>query len=525
MNEFHPFLYIGICNIILLFFYFFNSTISKKEKILSLIFILILFLSVIIVPINNAWHAFTNPIGFNFRYIFLFNILFLYLCLKSLINIKKVDNIMFYIITIIFLIIIELFILNRSLSLIFVIINVVLFLIYIFIIKANNRDIKILFYILVISELFFNSYTVLNCYNFTYRKYLEGRYIEKNDIVNSIVDNSFYRMEFEKKMGFNDSLNYNYNGVTGWLSSTNINGDFYNKIGYYSDNNTGFYNSYVLLDSLFGIKYYNAINKNIYYELINTKEVSVLDNMLYGISYVDSYLYKNQYALSLGYMVSSNIKNELECQNGFDCQNEISKLMTNIDNIYQIKEIKDEIVIESEKDFYILIDDSFFLDKYYKICIQKAGCYNLNAVSNRSIFIENKYILGDKLKITYDGEHHVDNIYLGYFDFDNFKKMYDKLKDNQLNITDFKEDYIKGNINVTDENVLFLSIPYNNNFKILVDGQETEYYKVLDNFIGLDLEQGFHDIEITYEVRGLKTGIAISITSLGLFVLFVKNRK
>ena len=62
--------------------------------------------------------------------------------------------------------------------------------------------------------------------------------------------------DFEKYIdAFNDSLNYNYYGLTGWLSSTNINSDFYNKIGYYSDNNMGFYNSYVLLESLFGVKY------------------------------------------------------------------------------------------------------------------------------------------------------------------------------------------------------------------------------------------------------------------------------
>src|SRR5699024_4942592 len=104
MNEFHPFLYIGIFNIILLVFYFLNKKITKREKKLSLVFLVILVLSIIIVPLNNFWHALTSPIGFNFRYIYLFNILFLAWCLKSLINIKYVDKIWYYVILLVFLI-------------------------------------------------------------------------------------------------------------------------------------------------------------------------------------------------------------------------------------------------------------------------------------------------------------------------------------------------------------------------------------------------------------------------------------
>ena len=525
MNEFHPFLYIGVFNIILLVFYFLNKKITKREKKLSLVFLIILVLSIIIVPLNNFWHAFTSPIGFNFRYIYLFNILFLTWCLKSLINIKYVDKIWYYVILLVFLILANIFILNDAVPLVFIFINVLLFIIYLCIFKTKNRDAKILFFILVIAELFFNSYTVLNCYQLTRRYYLEGRYEEKTSTINSINDDSFYRMEFEKKFAFNDSLNYNYYGLTGWLSSANINSDFYNKIGYYSDNNMGFYNSYVLLDSLFGVKYYSAINKNKYYELIDTKQISILDDLLYGTSYIDNYLYRNPYALNLGYMVSNNAKTSLECNNGFECQNKMIKLMTNIeDDIYQVEEVNNEITITSKKDFYLLVNDSLFLDKSYKICIEKK-CFDLNATSNRSILVENNYEIGDKLNITFGGDYNIDHLYIGYFDFEKFEKAYDKLKDNQLNITYFKENHIKGNVNVTDENVLFLTIPYNENFKILVDGQETSYYKVFDQFIGLDLENGTHDIEIIYEVKGLKLGIIISLISFVTFIIYLKKLK
>ena len=112
---------------------------------------------------------------------------------------------------------------------------------------------------------------------------------------------------------------------------------------------------------------------------------------------------------------------------------------------------------------------------------------------------------------------------MAYFDFDEFINKYNILKNNQLNITSFKENYIKGNINVDDNNVLFLSIPYDDGFKILVDSKEVDYYKVIDNFIGLDLEKGYHDIEIIYEVKGFKLGLFVSLLSLITFILIRKH--
>ena len=46
---------------------------------------------------------------------------------------------------------------------------------------------------------------------------------------------------------------------------------------------------------------------------------------------------------------------------------------------------------------------------------------------------------------------------------------------------------------------------------------------MFDQFIGLDLENGTHDIEIIYEVKGLKLGIIISLTSLILFIIYTRK--
>lgn len=522
LNEFTPFLYIGIFNLILLFLYFFNPTFSKRERVLSFCLNFILLLSILIVPLNNFWHALSNPIGFNFRYIYLFNVFNINLCLKSFINIKHVKKIYYYVLMVIILILLNIFIVNENIKLLFIYINLILLYIYIFIFRCEDKEIYVLFIILAISELFFNGYINIRSNSYSYRKFIDGRYSEKTGSVNFIPDNYFYRMEFEERTGLNDPLNYGYFGLTGWLSSNKFNSNFYNFIGYYSYNNIMLYNHYLLLDSLFGIKYYESSNKIDYYNIINTHQISSLDEMLYGMSFKESFLYENPYALSLGYMVDEHIKDSFTCSNAFECQNIIIKNISG-DDLYKIEEITDNIKIEENKDFYLLIvENSIDINNSYDICLNDS-CYNLNFKSNKSIYVKNNFEIGDEISIEIDGKNDISNIYLAYFDFNRFEQIINKLKNNQLNITSFKENHIKGNINVDDNNVLFLSIPYDDGFKILVDNKEVNYYKVIDNFIGLDLEKGYHDIEIIYEVKGFKLGLFVSLLSLITYILIRKH--
>lgn len=520
LNKYHPYLYIGIFNIILFMFYFVNKNIDKKEKKLSFLFIFVLIASILFVPLNNFWHALSNPIGFNFRYIYLFNILIIGMCYKSFLNIKNIDKKWYLISLSVFLIISILVCIRGLFDIFYLFVSVLFFVFYLFMFYSKNKDIKILFYFLVIAELFFNGYSLLKCYEYTYKNYFNGVYNEKNSTINMIEDDSFYRMEFNKKHGLNDSIQYGYYGVSTFLSSVYLNEEFFKKIGYSSYYNMVFYNESIVLDSLFGIKYYETLDKNKYYDLINTNKVSLYSDYLYGLSYIDSFIYKNPYALSLGYMVDNKSKEEFVCEYGFDCQNTMFNNMIGYDNdVFEFEKVNNhKIIIKNNKDFYVLIKDADQEGGAFEVCIDDE-CDSISVYSNKVLFVENNYNIGDEIKITFNDKN-VEYIYLAYIDFDNFKENFNQLKNNQFNVRIFEENYIKGNVYVEDKNVLFLSIPYNENFKLLVDGKKIEYFKLFDNFIGVDLEKGFHDIEIIYEIKGLKLGILISVISFVLFSIY-----
>lgn len=84
----------------------------------------------------------------------------------------------------------------------------------------------------------------------------------------------------------------------------------------------------------------------------------------------------------------------------------------------------------------------------------------------------------------------------------------------------YLEDSLSGNINVTENGWFNVSLPYDKNFRITVDGKETEYLRTNIAFIGFPISAGDHEIAITYEAPMKKAGIAIGASAaIAVFVL------
>lgn len=527
LNIYGAFLYCGIIMLPLLLLYFGNNKFSKKERILSFLMILIMLLSIFVNPINYIWHVFSPPNCFNCRYIFLFIVFILYLSCKSFFNINYVSKRYYYMISPILPILGLMIYIYGSFSLIYICISVFLYLIYLFLLyNFKNKEVKMLLILLVFAEAYFNLHITFNNYEFLYNDYIFGRYNEKTESINYIKekDPSFYRMEFDKTESVNDnnSLYYDYNGASIWLSTVK-DIPFFKKIGYEYDSNIYKHFSYPVMDSILGIKYYESINENKYYNKIYTHKVSENDNEFYNLSKIDSNIYENPYSLSLGYMVNKNVKNSnlnLDC---FINQNKIINDMTNLDLlVYEKQEVDNYIYnIKTLNDFYIKFDINSSGDRYsYKVYLNDKFYKEITYDDVDVVYVLNDYNIGDEIKI----EIKSDDVSLNNLDVytmnDNFIKHIDYLKDNQLNVTQFKDGYVKGNIDVKENGVLFTSILYDENWNVLVDGNEADKIKIYDTFIGIDLNDGFHEIEFIYKPKGLKIGMIVSISSLLFFIFY-----
>jgi len=98
-------------------------------------------------------------------------------------------------------------------------------------------------------------------------------------------------------------------------------------------------------------------------------------------------------------------------------------------------------------------------------------------------------------------------------------------------LQDISETKIIGNIDVKEDGVLLLSIPYDAGWTVYANGEEVSCFAWKEAFLALELEEGSYELEFVYCPVGFKEGLVISLVSLALALLvmgskiYAKNKK
>lgn len=122
------------------------------------------------------------------------------------------------------------------------------------------------------------------------------------------------------------------------------------------------------------------------------------------------------------------------------------------------------------------------------------------------------------------GFYDIDRIKTYLLDYDEIKNINQKI--DPFNISSIKGDVIKGDIDVTEDGYFVFQVPYDENYKIYVDGKQTKYERVNSDFVGFKLGKGQHKVRIEYKAAGLQLGLALSVIgTLMFFVLWFRDRK
>ena len=111
------------------------------------------------------------------------------------------------------------------------------------------------------------------------------------------------------------------------------------------------------------------------------------------------------------------------------------------------------------------------------------------------------------------------------------KRIYDKLNQNPMELTNLSGTEISGKIDVKEAGVLLLSIPYDAGWTVYANGEEVPCFAWKEAFLALELEEGSYELEFVYCPAGFKEGLVISLVSLALALLvmgskiYAKNKK
>lgn len=77
-----------------------------------------------------------------------------------------------------------------------------------------------------------------------------------------------------------------------------------------------------------------------------------------------------------------------------------------------------------------------------------------------------------------------------------------------------EENTLKCRVDIDQDKALVFSIPYSTGWSVVVDGQEAEVKQANGLFLGVELREGYHEIEFTYRTPYIQTGAILTITAV-----------
>lgn len=96
----------------------------------------------------------------------------------------------------------------------------------------------------------------------------------------------------------------------------------------------------------------------------------------------------------------------------------------------------------------------------------------------------------------------------------------------QVNREKTKGSRIEGTIDMENSGYFITTIPYDENFQIIVDGEPVDGKEVNTSFLGFRMEAGKHEVSMVYHAPGVKVGKIMSIVGMVMFfcIRFYRNR-
>ena len=548
-------LYCGMLAVFAAFLYNFTGKIHPYEKLKNVLLLVILGVSFNSTTMNYIWHGFHDQYGIPNRFSFLFIFVLLVMTYEALRRVYRTHVV--FIFGSALLSVAYLFLCNMEadehMTKRILIASVVM--IFIYMILCELRSLKVykgfLFSIFIstacvvemsISSLLGFFYAGYSNY---YDKYKTTKAVtEANNRIEEIAgyeNAGFYRSELMKSIVLDEVTWHNMPSV-GTFCSTVL-GDVTHtmgRLGFYTGANEFLYmGNSPFTNSIFNVRY-----------LI--KRPGDLDN--YNYNFVESVdgaeIYENPYPLSIGFSVSENVKNwNPDAGYPFSNITNLAYYMTGYSGFMKSKELY--YTVESDTADVSVVGNKVNMTPYasgnvgFKLYfdVEESGDYYINCRGN-SVTKIRFYINGEEyaydryqIQIFHLGDlEEGDNVCVEYcynnaasnsqiatidvacFDLNNFMNVYNVLSMNMLDVKEYDDGYIYGNINMTEGNTLFTTIPYDTGWTVKIDGRESDYYNS-NAFIGIDMEPGEHTVEMVYVPKGLYTGMIISFISWLLFIM------
>lgn len=333
----------------------------------------------------------------------------------------------------------------------------------------------------------------------------------------------FFRSEIDSQRMRNENMFMGANGLVLFSSTMpEATVNLCRSIGMEARTNKNGYNGVTkLFNDVFGIRY--VVSKTTGDSLYQMKKVDYEEPLS---------LYRNDGALSLGFMVSSDIKQwEITDRLPMKVQDDFATLATGVPFFYTLREAYS---LEEGPTYIIRLhpgEQTYieFTENVASVTIKTpqyektVNNYNANVFNLGMVTEESKA----NISITYkEGKETPVPVRVYTCTDAEYQAVYEKLAACQMKNVVADGNKVSGTITADAAGTLLLTIPYDNGWSVLVDGEETQTYRVGEALTGIDLEAGDHEISMKFTPDGLWMGSAVSIVCVLLFFIsaYVEGR-
>lgn len=530
LTAHEPNVYCTVAILLMLPLYCLCSKVNPKEKVGKIALIAILLLSFNLNIPNYIWHGFHFPNSLPCRESFIYIFLVLVMSYEALMNLKEFTGRQIYgcfFAVLGLIILIEKTYVNTS-DYTFEIIYMTLAFLTLYLIliamyrssKINKSFVVYMFLVICISEA-----AISSNHEASYKPTNYSGYIKDNDaitnLLSSVDDGSFYRVEKQKRNTKNDAAWNDYKGVS--IFSSTANGYFTNllgKLGFEQSTNAySYYGSTPLTSSMLSVKYLitNYEHSNPYkMELVKCDSIN------------KRYLYELDYCLPLGYMIPNGSLDEfsMEGNDPFVSQNEFAYKTTGVENLFTrisatSTGTSTAIYTETDCDLYIYITN--YIDSAYYSADNTEKDFHISGsesgLKHRRIIHIGEVPANTQINVSSTDTSATSlQLYAYTMDSEKFEQVYNTLNDEGLSISEYDDTHIKGTITANTSGTMLTSIVYDKGWSVYIDGKKADTGSFNTALLTVPVEKGTHTIEFVYRPVGFISGLTITILSIILIL-------
>jgi len=553
-----PMIFVGLLPFILTILFFTMKSTKFHVKLLYAIFFTFLIASFYIEALDLFWQGMHTPNMFLHRYAWIFSTLLIYTAAEVLNRLKeiKIWNFLVSLFLIVTGCLATIYLkshysfltdLNILLTLEFLVVYSLLLLAVIKkFISVNLFAILISLFIMI--EISLNASSQIDGiakeWGFASRS-AYNRDIPAMESFSTYIRNQFTRTEKLETQTGNDSMKFNYNGISQFSSVRNRSASStLDKLGFKSSGtnlNLRYANNSILADSLFGIQYNISDSPITKYGF---KDIYQKDNLT---------LYENQYSLPIAFTSQSvyndvkftehTLDNQTSFLNqladvNFDYFSPIPYEKTeNTDDLINVTSSSNEdatiqyqIEVPENSQVYLSFTNLHFSnDKQKKIDVLVNGEKKTFTTDNVFSFFNLGYTKEKKtfnIHVSFPGNSQVSFESPTFYRLDTqtLTEAIQKIKEQPVTVSTSKNK-VFATYDVKQDTSIFFTIPYDKGWSAYQDGKKIEMKQAQTGFMKIDVPKGKGTITLSFIPNGFITGAICSFTSLLLFGIYNHRRK